>query len=64
MKLIVPMDLKFCQYNYLLNTKYIYIYIYICDGCHALLEKSMSFKKVVIVSVKGSSNINLFCEFK
>ena len=62
MKLIVPMDLKFCQYNYLLNTKYIYIYI--CDGYHALLEKSMSFKKVVIVSVKGSSNINLFCEFK
>ena len=62
MKLIVPMDLKFCQYNYLLNTKYIYIYI--CDGYHVLLEKSMSFKKVVIVSVKGSSNINLFCEFK
>ena len=27
---------------------------YLCDGCHYLMEKAMSFKDDAIVSIKGS----------
>ena len=34
---------------------------YLCNGCHDLMQKSMSFKNVAIVSIKGNDNKIHFC---
>ena len=35
---------------------------YLCNGCHDLMQKAMSFNDVAIVYVKGSAyRINIWC---
>ena len=38
---------------------------YLCNGCHDLIQKAMSFNNVAIVYVKGSTcRINFWCMSK
>ena len=38
---------------------------YLCNGCHDLVQKAVSFNKVAIVYVKGSAyRIHFWCMFK
>ena len=41
------------HYCYFLDKNFTYEQ-YLCDGCHELMEKAMSFNDVAIVSMKGS----------
>ena len=34
---------------------------YLCNGCHDLMQKAMSFKNVAIVSIKGNDYRIHFC---
>ena len=34
---------------------------YLCNGCHDLMQKAMSFKNVTIVSIKGNDYRIHFC---
>ena len=42
-----------CHYWYFLDKNFNYD-PYLCNGCHDLMQKAMSFKKVAIVSFKGN----------
>ena len=42
-----------CHYWYFLDKNFKYK-PYLCDGCHDLIQKAMSFNDVAIVSIKGS----------
>ena len=42
-----------CHYWYFLDKKFTYEQ-FLCDGCHDLMKKAMSFNDVAIVSIKGS----------
>ena len=42
-----------CHYWYFLNRNFSY-QKYLCNGCHDLMQKAMSFNDVAIVSIKGS----------
>ena len=42
-----------CHYRYFLDKNFTYEQ-YLCDGCHDLMQKAMSFNDVAIVSIKGS----------
>ena len=42
-----------CHYWYFLDKNFTYEQ-YLCDGCHDLVQKVMSFNDVAIVSIKGS----------
>ena len=42
-----------CHYWYFLDKKFTYEQ-YLCDGCHDLMQKAMSFNDVAIVSIKRS----------
>ena len=42
-----------CHHWYFLDKNFTYEQ-YICDGCHDLMQKAMSFNDVAIVSIKGS----------
>ena len=42
-----------CYYWYLLDKDFKYE-LYLCNGCHDLMQKTMNFNHVAIVSVKGS----------
>ena len=44
-----------CHYSYFLDKNFTYEQ-YLCDGCHDLMQKAMSFNDVAIVSIKGSDN--------
>ena len=52
-KIKASKECDICHYWYFLgkNVKYD---PYICNGCHNLMQKSMSFNDVAIVSIKGS----------
>ena len=41
-----------CHYWYFLDKNFNYD-PYLCNGCHDLMQKVMSFKNVAIVSIKG-----------
>ena len=43
-----------CHYWYFKNIGFIYE-PYLCNGCHDLMQKAMSFDNVAIVYVKGSA---------
>ena len=42
-----------CHYLYFLDNSFTYE-PYLCNGCHDLMQKAMSFKNVAIVSIKGN----------
>ena len=42
-----------CHYWYFLDKNFIYEQ-YLCDGCHDLIQKAMSFNDIAIVSINGS----------
>ena len=42
-----------CHYWYFLDKNYKYE-PYLCNGCHDLMQKAMSFNDVAIVSIKGN----------
>ena len=42
-----------CHYWYFLDNSFTYE-PYLCNGCHDLMQKAMSFKNVAIVSIKGN----------
>ena len=42
-----------CHYWYLLNKGFKYE-PYLCNGCHDLMQKAMTFNDVAIVSIKGN----------
>ena len=42
-----------CHYWYFLDRNFSY-QKYICNGCHDLMQKAMSFNDVAVVSIKGN----------
>ena len=46
-------ECSICHYWYFLDKNFNYD-PYLCDGCHDLMQKAMSFKYVAIVSIKGN----------
>ena len=46
-------ECSICHYWYFLNKNFNYD-PYLCNGCHDLMQKAMSFKNVAIVSIKGN----------
>ena len=46
-------ECNICHYWYCLDKNFNYD-SYLCNGCHDLMQKAMSFKNVVIVSIKGN----------
>ena len=46
-------ECNFCHYWYFIDKNFNY-QKYLCNGCHDLMQKAMSFNNVAIVSVKGN----------
>ena len=46
-------ECNICHYWYFLDKNFNYE-PYLCNGCHDLMQKAMSFKHVAIVSIKGN----------
>ena len=46
-------ECNICHYWYFLDKNFNYEK-YLCNGCHNLMQKAMSFKYVAIVSIKGN----------
>ena len=46
-------ECNICRYWYYLDKKFSYG-SYLCNGCHDLMQKAMSFNDVAIVSLKGN----------
>ena len=53
-------ECNICHYWYFLNKNFNYD-PYLCNGCHDLIQKAMSFKNVAIVSTKGNDYRIHFC---
>ena len=49
-----------CHYWYLKDVGFKYE-LYLCNGCHDLMQKAMSFNNIAIVYVKGSAYRIHFC---
>ena len=47
-------ECNICHYWYFLDKNFNYE-PYLCNGCHDLMQKAMSFKNVAIVSIKGNN---------
>ena len=47
-------ECNICHYWYFLDKKFSYG-PYLCDGCYDIMQKSMDFKNIAIVCVKGSA---------
>ena len=47
-------ECKICHYWYLKDVGFKYE-TYLCNGCHGLMQKAVSFNNVAIVYVKGSA---------
>ena len=47
-------ECSICHYWYFLDKNFSYD-PYLCNGCHDLMQKAMSFKKVAIVSIKRNN---------
>ena len=52
-KISASKECKICQYWYFLDKKFNYE-PYVCNGCHDLMLKAMSFKNLAIVFIKGN----------
>ena len=49
----VSEECDICHYRYFLDKKFNYE-LYLCNGCHDLMQKAMNFNDVAVVSIKGS----------
>ena len=47
-------ECNICHYWYFLDKNFDYD-PYLCNGCHDLMQKAMSFKNIAIVSIKGNN---------
>ena len=52
-------ECNLCHYWYFLDKNFNYE-PYVCNGCHDLILKAMSFKNIAIVSIKGDDYRNHF----
>ena len=52
-------ECNICHYWYVLDKSFNYD-PYLCNGCHDLMQKAMSFKNVAIVSIKGNIIESIF----
>ena len=50
----LPKECDICHYQYFKNIGFKYEK-YLCDGCHDLMQKAMSFNNIAIVYVKGNA---------
>ena len=48
-----PKECDICYYQYFLEKGFKFE-PYVCNGCHDLMQKAMSFNDVAIVSIKGN----------
>ena len=46
-------ECNICHYWYFLDKNFNYD-PYLCNGCHDLMQKAMSFKNAAIISIKGN----------
>ena len=53
-------ECNICHYWYFLDKNYNYDPC-LCNGCHDLMQKTMSFKNVAIASIKGNDYRIHFC---
>ena len=53
-------EFNLCHYWYFLSKNFTYE-PYLCNGCHDLMQKTVSFNSVVVVSVNGSNYRIHFC---
>ena len=53
-------ECNICHYWYFLDKHFRYE-PYLCNGCHNLMQKAMSFKNVAIVFIKGNDYRINFC---
>ena len=53
-------ECSICHYWYFLDKNFNYD-PYLCNGCHDLMQKAMSFKNAAIVSIKGNDYRIHFC---
>ena len=53
-------ECDFCHYWYFLDKNFNYE-PYLCNGCHDLMQKAVSFNNVAVVSAKGSDYRIHFC---
>ena len=53
-------ECNICHYWYFLDKNFNYD-SYLCNGCHDLMQKAMSFKNVAIVSIKENDYRIHFC---
>ena len=53
-------ECKICHYWYFLDKNFIYG-PYLCNGCYNIMQKSMYFKNIAIVYVKGIAYRIHFC---
>ena len=56
----VSKECKICHYWYFKDIGFKYE-LYICNGCHGLMQQAISFNDVAIVYVKGSACRIRFC---
>ena len=57
-------DSDICHYGYFKDIGFKYEK-YLCNGCHDLIQKAMSFNNIAIVYVKGNTyRINFWCMSK
>ena len=54
----ISKECDICYYWYFLDKDFKYE-LYLCNGCHDLIQKAMNFNDVAIVSVKKSDAINI-----
>ena len=48
-----------CHYWYFVDKNFNYD-PYLCNGCHYLMQKAVSFKNVAIISIKGNDLESIF----
>ena len=53
-------ECKICHYWYFKDVDFKYE-LYLCNGCHGLMQKAVSFNDIAIVYVKGSAYRIHFC---
>ena len=54
-KISASRECDICSYQYFKDSGFKYE-SYLCNGCHDLMQKTMSFNNVAIVYVKGSAS--------
>ena len=61
---MISKECKICHYWYFKDVGFKYE-LYLCNGCHGLMQKDVSFNDVAIVYIKGNAyRINFWCMSK